>query len=110
MATLKTSATALTTAVTAIPAGSESDPEAAAVKASADQFKESITTLESSVTALEGKSGIPKVTALASIGSAASGSLSKLGSTAQAIKTAATDGKSTLGQALAAAPSCSSLR
>jgi len=36
--------------------------------------------------------------------------LSKLGATAQAIKTAATDGKSTLGQAFATAPACSSLR
>src|SRR5450631_993048 len=98
MATIKTSAATLTTAIAAVPPGSESDPEAAAVKASADQFKASITTLESSVTALEGKSGISKVTALASIGSAAGDSLSKLGSTARAIKTAATDGKSTLGQ------------
>jgi hypothetical protein len=71
MATFKTPATALATAITAVPAGSESDPEAAAVKASADQFKASVTTLQSSVTALEGKRGVSKVAALASVGGAA---------------------------------------
>jgi len=109
MATVKTSATALATAIAAVPAGSESDPEAAAVKASADQFKASVTDLEAKVVALEGASGMSKATALASIGSAASSSLSSLASTTQAIKTAATDSKSTLGQAFAGAPSCSSL-
>jgi len=110
MATVKASATALTTAVTAVPAGSESDPEAAAVKASASKFTASLSTLESSVTSLGGTSGMSKVTALASVGGAAADSLSKLGATAAAIKTAAVDGKSTLGQAFATAPSCSSLR
>jgi hypothetical protein len=50
-----------------------------------------------------------KVTALASVGSAATSSLSALGATTQAVATAAKDGKSTLGQAFAAAPSCGSL-
>jgi hypothetical protein len=109
MATVKASATALTTTITAVPAGSESDPEVAAVKASGEQFKASITALESSVAALGGKSGMSKVSALASVGGAATSSLSVLGATTQAVATAAKDGKSTLGKALAAAPSCSSL-
>jgi hypothetical protein len=103
MATLKTSATALGTAITAVPAGSESDPEATALKASADQFKASISALESSVAALEGKTGTAKAAALATVGSSASDSLSKLSDTTLAIKNAAQDGKSTLGQAFAAA-------
>ena len=109
MATIQTSANALITTVTAVPAGSESDPEAAAVKVSADQFKVSVTALEASVTAFEGQTGLSKVTALASVGSAAGDSLSKLKATTVAIKNAATDGKSALGGAFAAAPSCSSL-
>ena len=109
METIKTSATALTTKISALPAGSENDPEAAAVKASADELRASIAALESGVAELQGASGLSKAKALATLGSAAGDSLSKLGATAQEIKTAATDGKSTLGQAFAAAPSCSSL-
>jgi uncharacterized protein YceK len=109
MVTVETSATTLVTAITTLPAGSESDPKAAAVKTSADQLKASITSLESSVTALQGKSGISQATALASVGAAAVDALSKFGATAAAIKNAAQDGNSTLGRALAAAPSCSSL-
>ena len=109
MTKVKASAAALATTATAVPAGSESDPEAAAVKAAADEFKASITTLEQSVTALEGKSGISKASALASVGSAAGDTLSKLSAAADVIKNAAKDGKSTLGQAFSAAPSCASL-
>ena len=50
-----------------------------------------------------------KASALASVASAAGDALAKLGSATGAIKTAATDGKSTLGKAFAAAPSCSAL-
>jgi hypothetical protein len=109
MATVQTSANALITTVTSVPAGSESDPQGAAVKVSADQFKASLTALEASVTAFEAQSGLSKVTALASVGSAAGDSLSKLKATTAAIKNAAADGKSALGQAFAAAPTCSSL-
>ena len=109
MATVKASATALTKTLTAVPAGSGSDAEAAEVKVSADQFKTSITALGSRVSALEGKSGPSKVTALASVGAAATDSLSKLSATGLAIKNAAQDSRSTLGQAFAAAPSCSSV-
>jgi len=109
MATIKTSAGALASKISAVPAGSENDPQAAAVKTSADEFKASLTTLESTVSELEGASGLSKVKALATVGSASADSLSKLGATTQAITAAAADGKSTLGQAFAAAPSCSSL-
>jgi hypothetical protein len=106
---IKTSATTLATTIKAVPAGSESDPGFAAVKASADQFAESVSSVESSVTALDGKSGLSKVSGLASVASAAGTAVTKLGATAQAIGTAAKDGKSALGQAFAAAPSCASL-
>lgn len=109
MTTVKTSANALVTAITAVPPGSESDSEATKVQASADQFKTSITALKSSVAALQGKMGTAKVTALATVRSAASASLSKLSDTTLAIKNAAQDGKSALGQAFASAPACSSL-
>jgi len=109
MTKVKASASALATTAAAVPAGSESDPEAAAVKAAADEFKTTITTLEQSVTALEGKSGISKASALASVGSAAGDTLSKLSAAVVVIKNAAKDGKSTLGQAFSAAPSCASL-
>jgi hypothetical protein len=109
MAVVKASANMLAATITAVPVGSDSDPEHAAVKASADEFKASVTALESSVTALEGKSGSSIRTGLATVAGAASTSLSKLGATGQAIKAAAKDGKSSLGQAFAAAPSCNSL-
>jgi len=109
MAAIKDSANTLSTTITAVPVGSDSDPELAAVKASADQFTASVADLEASVAALEGKSGAAKVTGLATVASAASSSSSKLGATGQAIKAAAKDGKSSLGQAFAAAPSCNSL-
>jgi hypothetical protein len=103
------SATTLATTIKAVPAGSENDPGLAAVKASADEFSASVKAVGSSATALEGKSGEAKVTALANLASAAGTAVSKLGATAQAIETAAKDGKSVLGQAFATAPSCVSL-
>jgi hypothetical protein len=109
MAVIKASANALATTITAAPVGSDSDPELAPVKASADQFKASVTALEASVTALEGKSASSMVTGLATVATAARTSLSKLGATGQAIKAAAKDDKSSLGQAFEAAPSCNSL-
>jgi hypothetical protein len=109
LTTVKTSATALSTAVAAVPAGSENEPEVAAVKATGEAFTASITDLETKVAALEGTSGLSRASAVAGIGSAAGESLSKLGTTTREIKTAAQDGKSTLGLAFAAAPSCSAL-
>ena len=109
VATIKAAADGLAATVTAVPAGSESDPEIAALKGSADQFKESIAALESSVAALEGKSGSARATALASAGVATAASLSALGAATQAITDAAKDVKSTLGRAFEAAPSCNSL-
>jgi hypothetical protein len=109
LTTIKSSATALSTAVAAVPAGSESEPEVTAVKASGEAFKASIADLETKVAALAGTSGMSRAAAVAGIGSAAGDALSKLGTTTQQIKTAAQDRKSTLGQAFAAAPSCGSL-
>jgi len=109
MAVIKASANTLATTITAVPVGSDSDPELAAVKASADQLTESVAALEAGVMALEGKSGSSMVTGLGTVASAASTALSKLGATGLAIKAAAKDGRSALGQAFAAAPSCSSL-
>jgi len=106
---IKASANTLATTITAVPVGSDSDPELAAVKASADQFTASVTALGASVRALEGRSGSSMVTGLAAVASAASNALSKLGAIGQAIKAAATDGKTSLGQAFGAAPSCSSM-
>ena len=109
MAVITASANTLATTVTAVPLGSESDPGLAGVKAAADQFKASVTAAEESVTALEGKTGLAKAQGLATVASAASTALSKLGATTQAIKSAAQNGKSALEQAFAAAPSCASL-
>ena len=109
IAVIKASANTLATTITTVPVASDSHPELAAVKASADQFKASVAALEASVPALEGKSGSSMVTGLATVASAASTSLSKLGATVQAIKAAAKDGTSSLGQAFATAPSCNSL-
>lgn len=109
MATIKTSATALATKISAVPAGSENDPQAAAVRTSADDFKGSVAALESAVSDLEGASGLSKAKALVTVGGASADSLSKLGATTHAITAAAADGKSTLGQAFAAAPACSAL-
>jgi hypothetical protein len=106
---VKGSANTLATTVKAVPAGSESDPGFAAVKASGDQLTASINSVEASVSALEGKSGLSKVSALASVGSAAGTALSKIGATGQAIETASKDGNSPLGQAFATAPACVSL-
>jgi hypothetical protein len=106
---IKGSANTLAATVKTVPAGSESDPGFAAVKASADQLTASINSVEASVSALEGKSGLSKVSALASVGSAAGAAVSKVGATAQAIETASKDGKSALGQAFATAPACVSL-
>lgn len=104
MTTVKTSANALVTAITAVPPGSESDSEATKVQASADQFKTSITALKLSVAALQGKTGTAKVTALATVRSAASASLSKLSDTTLAIKNAAQDGKAHLDRPLLRPP------
>jgi hypothetical protein len=109
MAVIKASVNTLATTIKSVPAGSESDPGLAAVKASSEQFTASVDSVESSVTALEGKSGEAKVKGLASVATAAGTAASKLGAMGQAIGTAAKDGKSVLGQAFAAAPSCVSL-
>ena len=109
MAVIKASANTLATTITAVPVGTDGDPELAPVKASADQFTASVSALGASVTALDGISGSSMVTGLGTVASAASTALSKLGATGQAIKAAAKDGRSALGQAFAAAPSCSSL-
>jgi uncharacterized protein YceK len=109
IATIQTSANNLYRSATAVPTGSGGDPEAAAVKSAADQFKASLTALEASVTTFGQQSGLSKVTALASVGSAAGDSLSKLGTAGDSIKSAANDGQSSLGQAFAAAPACSPL-
>ena len=109
MAVIKASANTLATTITAVPVGTDGDAELAAVKASADQFAASVTALGASVRALGGKSGSSMVTGLATVASAASNALSKLGAIGQAIKAAAKDGKTSLGQAFGAAPSCSSM-
>jgi len=107
--TIKAPADGLAATIAAVPTGTKSDPQTAALKASADQFKGSITDLESSIAALVGKSGAARTTALASADVAAAASLSVLGATTQAITDAAKDPKSTLGRAFEAAPSCNSL-
>jgi len=109
VATIKSPANGLAATVTAVPTGGKSDPETAALKASADQFKRSITDLESSIAALVGKSGSAQTIALASADVAAAASLSALGAMTQAITDAAKDPKSTLGQAFKTAPTCNSL-
>ena len=109
MAVIQTSARTLATTVTDVPASLKGDPALAAVKASADQFTASVTAAVASVTALEGTSGPSKVQGLATVTSAAGTALSKLGATAQSIKNEAKEGKTVLGQAFAAAPSCDSL-
>jgi hypothetical protein len=110
MTVIKTSVNTLATTIKSVPAGSESDPGLAAIKASADEFTTSVNAVESSVAALEGTSGQAKAMGLATVASAASTAASKLGALGQAIETAAKDGKSTLGQAFTAAPSCVSLK
>lgn len=109
LTTIKESAATLTTTLGNVPEGSEDDPERAAVTSAADTFNGSITALESSVAAVEGTSGAELVTALKGVATAASESLVALGSTAQAISTAAADGASTIGQAFDAAPECEAL-
>ena len=108
-ATIKTSAEKLATTISTVPKGSEDDPDLAAVKTSADQLKSSIGSLEQGVNGLQSASGIGAATALASVVARAGTALTSLKSTSQAIKTAAKDGKGTLGQAFAANDSCTSL-
>lgn len=109
-ATIKTSATTLTQTIATVPKGSENDPDLQAVRTSSDQLKSSIDSLEQGVYSLQSASGIGIATALAGVVAGASTALTSLQSTAQAIKTAAKDGKGTLGQAFAANDSCTSLQ
>ena len=104
--TVKKSAEGLASTIQDVPEGSEDDPERAAVTSSAETFQSSLDTLDSRVAAVEGTTGAELVPALQAVALAASESLVALGSTAQAITTAAADGRSTLGQAFAAAPEC----
>jgi len=109
-ATIKTSATTLTQTIATVPKGSENDPDLQAVRTSSDQLKSSIDSLEQGVYSLQSASGIGIATALAGVVAGASTALTSLQSTAQAIKTAAKDGKGTLGQAFAANDFCTSLQ
>ena len=109
LTTIKESAATLAGTLDSAPKGTEDDPERAAVTESADNFTASLDALDASVLAVEGTSGAELVDALKTVARAASESLVALGSTAQAITTAAADRSSTIGQAFEAAPECDAL-
>lgn len=103
------SASQLVTTVQAIPADGSS-PQAQAVKESADASKVAIDALGTSITDLVNASGVGVVAALPAVGGAAKDAADALGATVSSIEAALTDGKSTLGQAFAANPSCTALQ
>ena len=101
-------ASQLVTTVQAIPADGSS-PQAQSVKESADASKAAIDALGASITELANAGGLGAVAALPGVGSAAKDASDALGATVSAIDAALKDGKSTLGQAFAANPSCTAL-
>lgn len=109
LTTIKESAATLASTLDAAPGGSEDDPERAAVTDAHENFTASLDALDASVMAVEGTSGTELVDAVKAVARAAGESLVALGSTAQAITTAAADRSSTIGQAFEAAPECDAL-
>ncbi len=111
VAVVKTSAENLVATLTDLPAGSENDPEMAALKSSAEELKASVADLETSIQAVgAATNAVGTVTALAGVAAAATVSVTALTDTTTAITTAAQDGKGTLSQAIAANDSCTALK